>query len=222
MGVISFNPTISSKQEEYVNRKAILGKDDFLKLLVAQIQYQDPLNPMSNTEFTAQLAQFSTLEQQKNMNEKLDSLISTQSIMKQLEVSNIVGKSVEAFSNEITLGQEGESLIQFSLPASAASAVIYITDTNGKLVRTLKLTDLAKGMNNISWDGRTDSGQRAAPGNYVFSVSAVDNSNSPIDATAVSKGRVEAVIYREGEAYLLVNGREIAFSKIHRILAQEE
>ncbi|MFN3533793.1 MAG: flagellar hook assembly protein FlgD, partial [Desulfatiglandales bacterium] len=102
MGIVSSSPVVSSRAPEYP-RNTQLGKEDFLKLLVAQLQHQDPLNPMNSTEFTAQLAQFSALEQQRNTNENLEKLIEREEFLARVNVAGLMGKEVLAYNNELLM-----------------------------------------------------------------------------------------------------------------------
>jgi flagellar basal-body rod modification protein FlgD len=78
----------------------VLSKDDFLKLFVTQLRYQNPLDPMNNTEFTSQLAQFSSLEQLQNMNTQMNNLLLSQNSLQNTMISNLIGKQVKISGNE--------------------------------------------------------------------------------------------------------------------------
>ena len=125
MSTETISTATQSSSEVYVpaQDKTTLGKDDFLKLFVAQLQNQDPLSPMESTEFTSQLAQFSSLEQLTNMNQNLDYLLMYQASMNNAEAINFIGSTVKASGNSISV-KDGESdQIQFDLAADAADAM---------------------------------------------------------------------------------------------------
>ena len=114
---------------------SVLGKDDFLKLLITQLKNQDPLNPTDGTAFASQLAQFSSLEQLSNLNDAIqqsmsNSLYLTQSINNSL-ASNLVGKNVTVLSDSVTNTGQGETQLGYTLPQNAASASIEIQDEYG-------------------------------------------------------------------------------------------
>jgi len=98
MAITEVDSQYNSSQQ--VSPQKILSKDDFLKLFTMQLRYQNPLNPMDNTEFTAQLAQFSTLEQLQNMNTQISDLLLSQNSLQNMMTSNLIGKQVKISSNE--------------------------------------------------------------------------------------------------------------------------
>jgi len=221
MAIVTTQPLVSGNTPKYVNEKSMLGKEDFLKLLVAQLQHQDPLNPMDSAEFTAQLAQFSSLEQQRNINENLASLISIQKEGKLLEVAGLVGKNVLASTNEIVWEGSDKVNLGFELPQDVASGTITITDSMGNLIRTIQKGGLNKGYNSISWDGRNNSGVLVPPGRYYYAVSGITKDKSSVSGEPILEGKIDAVKYQDGSAYLVVDGREIATSKIIKITQPE-
>ena len=108
MSTESISTATQSSSETYVPPdKTTLGKDDFLKLFVAQLENQDPLSPMESTEFTAQLAQFSSLEQLTNANQNLEYLLMYQSSMNNAEAVNFIGNTVKASGNSISRNGRG-------------------------------------------------------------------------------------------------------------------
>ena len=104
----------------------ILGKDDFLNLLVTQLQHQDPLNPADSTEFTAQLAQFSSLEQLNNINDNLENMEQFQASVTNSQAVSYIGREITARGNSVQLESGQPAECQFELEADAALAVISI------------------------------------------------------------------------------------------------
>lgn len=216
MGVVSLNPTVNSRAEQY-NKNTALGKDDFLKLLVTQLRYQDPLNPMNSTEFTAQLAQFSALEQQKNTNTNLEKLLSKQDLLTQVSLSGLMGKDVLAFSNEVFVEDAKAMDLSFELPQDVKSTTVTITDQSGRLVRTLVVSGGKKGLNSVTWDGKNSSGAPVAQGKYYFTVSGTLTDKSTVAGQPCAKGKVEEIGYEQGIPYLYVGGRKIALGQVVKI-----
>ncbi len=200
----------------------ILGKDDFLQLLVTQLSYQDPLNPLEAADFSAQLAQFSSVEQLANIDQSLrasqdsDLLLAT-SINNTL-AATVIGKSVRAHGNQLYYDGEQPSNLSFSLAGNAKQVTIEIVNENGKVVRTIQQKNLSAGDHTLSWDGRDDDGAHMPEGTYTFRVSAQDGEGNPVDVNTYLSGRITGVRYGEGGAVLMVGRIEIALSDVYEIL----
>ena len=208
------NPLATGSQKE-------LGRAEFLQLFVTKLRYQDPLEPMSDEAFVAQLAQFSTLEQMANMNETLEaslqwSILSNQTINNSV-AAELIGNEVVADLSLISLEDGGTVKANYQLGAFAANVTIEIRDEDGELVRTLSQENVEPGMNFVVWDGKGDSGESMPGGTYNVSVSATGEDGLPVDASERLVGIVEGVIYRSGIAFLKVGGIEIALGDIREI-----
>lgn len=187
-----------------------MGKDDFLKMMIAQLQNQDPLNPLDGTDFTAQLAQFSSLEQLSNMNTQLELLGLYQSSLNNAQSISLVGKEVTARGNSVAV--EGAFAdLSYYLTQDAGKVTISIYDEEGTLVHTLEpgAEGQKEGDNTITWDC---SGVES--GTYTFEVSAVSANGDVVDADTVTTGKVTGVTFIEGSPYLTVNGQHISFGNI--------
>lgn len=208
----------ASIQSPYYQGPSTLGKEDFLKLLIIQLQYQDPFSPLENQEFMAQLAQFSSLEQLQNVNSNLQAnFLLTQSLNNSL-ATNLIGKRVIALGNEAYLsGDEGEE-ITFDL-SEDAGVTVEIYDTEGNLVRTLKGGALSSGRNQIHWDGNDSDGNSLPAGNYSFEVKATNSDNNPVDVTTYSTGLVTGIKFEGGNAVLMLGDQEVNLSEIIEILS---
>ncbi len=192
-----------------------LGKDTFLKLLVTQLRHQDPLNPLKNTEFVAQLAQFSALEGINNMGEELKKVTDSLLSLNNYGAANLIGKEVKAEGNRLTL-KDGKAWIGYTLEGDASDVVVVIRDRNGKVVRTLEERNRSKGENFLVWDGRDEKGMPLPDGEYSFTVSAT-NGDEKVAASTLIKGRVEAVSFEDGVPYLLVGGSRVKVGDVYEI-----
>ena len=116
-----------------------LGMDAFLQLLVTQLQYQDPLSPMDDKEFVAELAQFSSLEQLTEINSGIDKLSSIGQEQQLLGAVNFIGKTIEATGTAVSLSEGEATAVTFSLPEDAATCLVNVLDSAGSIVRTVDL-----------------------------------------------------------------------------------
>lgn len=192
----------------------IVGKDDFLQLLVAQLENQDPLNPMDGTEFTAQLAQFSSLEHLQNINAHLTDLNTAQATLYNGQAVSLIGRTVLYEGDHFALSEGAMSDIQFRLDTSAQTVWAKIYDTAGNYVATVEMANVAAGDHLVPWDGRDAMDLPAADGVYSVEVLALSSSGESLTPTTFTAGPVSAVTYRDQKAYLQVPGEEIAFTDI--------
>lgn len=194
-----------------------MGKDQFLQLLVTQLQNQDPTQPMQNTEFVAQLAQFSSLEQLQNVNSNLTTgILLNQSVNNSLSTS-LIGKTIEAQGNTLTYAQGDKPELSFKLSADA-NAKVDVVDANGKVVATIKADGLKAGQNKVTWDGMTSDGTAAPAGDYTFKVTATDTKGNAVTSSTLVQGRVTGVEFDNGATYLLVGSHKYQLSDVTQIL----
>lgn len=187
----------------------ILGKDDFMKLLLAQLKNQDPLKPLDGTDFAAQLAQFSSLEQLSNMNAELKNFSVNQMTMNYAQSVNLIGKNVVTSSgNSLTVNSSSTDL-NYQLAKDAQSVTITILDKSGKLVETWNETDQKAGANKVKWDT-----SKVEKGDYTFQVTAKDSQGQTISVNTLTSGLVTAVHFRNNQILATVNGNEVPISDI--------
>ncbi|HPF70695.1 MAG TPA: flagellar hook capping FlgD N-terminal domain-containing protein [Candidatus Krumholzibacteria bacterium] len=191
-----------------------IDKIDFMQLLVAQIQNQDPLSPMDNSEFTGQITQFTMLEEMQNQSAKLDeNLLMAQSI-NNTSMLGLVGKSVTVEGNGVSLegGVATETMIASQGPGTA---VIEVTDSSGRVVRTYP-QQVQSGLNTVTWNGKLDDGTVAADGDYTVSVK-VTNGDVDVPFTTLQTGPVEGLRYVNNVAVVMVGGHEYYVSDIYKV-----
>lgn len=195
-----------------------MGKDDFLQLLVTQLANQDPLNPMDNQAFSAQLAQFSTLEQMSNMNATLESgLQADEALAGALQsglAADLVGRHVTVVSDQVEL-KDGAAQLRWEADGEPTTVRLELVSGLGVTVRSFDVDDPAAGV--AAWDGRTDDGQALPDGVYTLRVAAQDAAGEELSARALWAGIVEAVRYRMGEAVLVAGELEFALGNVSEI-----
>lgn len=194
-----------------------LGKDDFLNLLVAQIQAQDPLDPQSASDFSAQLAQFSALEQMTNVNRNLEQIQQFEQAVNNSSLVNLVGKNVDSPGNQINFDSGDVETLNFSLDEDAAQVEVEIFDSTGQKVTTLTLGDLLAGSGQAIWNGTDGEGKAVEPGVYTFAVKAQNINGDEIAAQTTISGQVTDVVFEENGAYALISGQKISVSEISRV-----
>ena len=183
--------------------KKELGRDSFLRLLVTQLQNQDPLNPMASAEFTAQLAQFSSLEQLFNINDSLEIIKETKNGQVPENLLDYIGKEVKTVKSNITVLNGKASGGSYTL-TEPGDAIISILDGEGSEIRTIYKQGQASGEYDFYFDGKDDTGNPVPNGEYSFTVAAVDNEGSPIVVNSGLSGKVTAVTYQGDIPYLVV------------------
>ncbi|MBI3599493.1 MAG: flagellar hook assembly protein FlgD [Nitrospinae bacterium] len=195
------------------NNKA-LGKDAFLTMLVAQMKNQDPMKPMDNTEFTAQLAQFSSLEQMFNVNENLKNIQMTQSSLNNTQSVSIIGKVIKAEGNSVKLSAGTPVDINYKLSSAAKDVKINIYDSRGELVRAVSTSSQDAGEHSFVWDGKDGSGNSLSDGTYSFMVSAKDPAGTDVSVTPLIKGQVTGVSFDNGNTLLSVGGQRVSLGSV--------
>ncbi len=192
------------------------SQDYFLKLLVAQMKNQDPLNPLDNAQVTSQLAQLNTVEGINKLATKLDALLGNNNAAQSLQAAALVGHSVMAPGTTLAL-QNGQAVGGIELTGAVDHVTVTIKDASGRVVHTTDLGAQDAGVMNFVWDGSTDAGTAAAAGNYSFAVDAKAGS-SKVVANTLSTGVVTSVSPGADGASLLVGGLgTFAFSQIRQI-----
>lgn len=206
--------TSASESKTTIAKSNILGKDDFLHLLVAQLKNQDPLEPLDSTAFTAQLAQFSSLEQLTLINESMEGLNAPLASLNNAKAVDFIGKTVKASGNSISLTDGVADEITFELAANSKAVQINIYDGLGNYVKTIEISALNAGANNIKWDGTNQNGGNAANGAYTFEILAVDADDAMVKTSSFITSKVTGVTFKNGFAYLLAGNNEIPVGSV--------
>jgi flagellar basal-body rod modification protein FlgD len=215
-------PLTSTTSSSSTSGSSILGKDDFLKLLIVQLKNQDPLNPMEGTEFATQLAQFSSVEQLTNINDTLTQSVSTNQLMTQ-SIGNslattMIGKSVKASGSSFGYTGGDDVSLGYTLAGGASTVTTKIYDKAGSLVRTITANDVSTGDGSVTWDGLDQNGSQAATGTYTFKVSAFDADGNAVSTSTYVTGTITAVRFTSSGTVFVVDGVEVPLSQIVEIL----
>ena len=200
---------------------ASLGKEDFLHLLTVQLRYQDPMNPMENTEFIAQMAQFSSLEQLQNMNQSLEKGLGSeaqlQDAFRNSMATSLVGRTVEIPTIEVEWEGEGRTRIAYRIDDGARTAQLRILDARGQLVRQFDL-DPSRGQGVIEWDGKSRVDTEVPAGAYRVLVLAKDAAGGAVKADALRPVTVDAVRFDRDGATIWADGQALSLDDLSGVL----
>jgi flagellar basal-body rod modification protein FlgD len=195
-----------------------ITQDRFLKLLVAQIQNQDPLNPLQNSEVTSQLAQLSTVTGINKLSDLLSGISSNFAQAQSLQAASVIGHGVLVPGDAINLAQ-GAALGAVDLPQAVDQLTITIRDAAGATVHTAELGAQASGLVKFQWDGVGDSGSAAPDGSYTYEVKALAAGKPIKDISAFAYGRVDSVSLGAQGSQLNVGGLgSVNISQVKQIL----
>jgi len=198
-------------------KKNELGKDDFMKLMSAQLKYQDPISPVKNEEMAAQLAQFSALEQMMNVNSTLEKMVSAQKPSEHMLAASLIGKRVTSDTTHFMLEKGGTPEISFNLPEDANAVNVAVVNAKGEVVREIELGEMQKGPQSVRWDGKNSKFQDQPLGEYSYRISATDKNAKAIALKSDSSGIVSGVTFEGGKSILLVDGKKVPMESVGRI-----
>ena len=208
--------TLESTQEKEIARTSTLGQEDFLKLLMTQLQNQDPMEPMDNGEFMGQMAQFSTVEGITEMGESIDGLVGMYQGQQMSANASMIGKKALVDGNWAQL-EGGKLAGAIDLTTAANDLRVDVKSETGELMASIGLGSKMAGVQEFSWDGIKQDGTTAPEGNYYLSASAVRDGQSTVPAMQVY-GTVNSVQMKGGEVTLNVSGQgNVSFNNVKRI-----
>jgi flagellar basal-body rod modification protein FlgD len=190
--------------------------DNFLLILTTQLQHQDPLSPMDTHEFTNQLVQFASVEQQIAANRNLESLISLQETGIMVGAVSYIGKEVEV-TGQTTALKDGKAEFVYTLPEEASAALLAIYDENGTQV-LFQQAEKGAGRHEFVWDGKDSKGNTMPDGDYTIQLVAVNAANEAITPTYTITGTVKGVGMKDGVATLNIDGRDVPLSNVVRVV----
>jgi len=198
--------------------KNALGKDAFLQLLVTQMQHQNPLDPQDNSEFVAQLAQFSSLEGITTLNSTVNSIAGAMGSSQALQASSLVGRSVVVQNDKAVVDTTQSFNGQFIVPQGISEAKITIKDKDGKTVKTIELGAQKAGYTDFIWDGTNDKGEKLDPGTYSFTATTMVDGKSTQMYTLLPAKVTSVSINPNGEMMLNLAGLgKVSLSSVQTI-----
>ncbi|MBI9085895.1 MAG: hypothetical protein JEZ11_20010 [Desulfobacterales bacterium] len=214
MTISAVQSAISPEAQNVASDNSAMGKTEFLALLIAQLQNQDPLNPADSTEFTSQLAQFSSLEQMTNMNDALTGIGESLGVNNNFQAVTYIGKEVVAEGKSLLVDADGIDPILVSLDTDASTLNVNIYDHSGAFVRRIEAGSVEAGSHSLGWDGKNSLGNTVNEGWYSYEIQAEDSDGKAIDAQGFVSGTVSSVAYEGSVAYLNIGGRQVSMADV--------
>lgn len=221
------NNSIDARNQAEAAEKAAkrneMGKDEFMKLMITQMNNQDPLEPQGNAEYMAQLSQLSMVEGIQNLNKVTEGFISSLQSSQALQASALVGRKVQIQSNIGNLVEGSNLTGSVFMPATANNMDMKIMDNNGQVLKTVDTAQFrnesgyfTEGQIDFEWDGVMDNGEMAEPGLYQV-VSSAEIEGQSYSLTTYTNANVNSVtIANGGEVWLNLAGKgSIALSEVN-------
>ncbi len=218
--------TSTASQNGVTNSKSVMGKDDFLKLMIAQLKNQDPLSPLDGTAFASQLAQFSSLEQLHNLNESVKRSVDANYLLVQsvnnTMTANLIGKETKLNLSTIKYSGQDSISLTYNLPQNAKEATIKIYDKDNNLVRTINCTDLSSGEHKLSWDFTDNNGAKVKEGDYKVEIEAKGLDGKDMKANLFITGIINGIKFTQNGAKILIDDIEYDVSDVVEIIQPEQ
>jgi flagellar basal-body rod modification protein FlgD len=165
--------------------------DTFLEILTTQLKHQNPLDPMDTNQFTQQLVQFTSVEQQLKTNEFLEALLLANQSAVSTDAVTYIGKEITAAGSKSEL-TNGEAAWGYDAEANVANAIVTIKDYLGNVVYSEK-GSLPQGPGQFVWDGKGSDGNMRPDGTYTISIAGTNLNGDPVNITTATTGIVTAV-----------------------------
>lgn len=189
-----------------------VSKDQFLSLLVAQLQNQDPMNPMDSQEFAAQLAQFSSLEQLTQLNDLMEQdlqLSQVNALIGQTQFSaSLMGKTVVATGDQVHVPTTGGASIHVDVGGNGGRATLTLLDADGNQVAVRDLGTVPSGAQTLALPSDLPAGD------YTYQLAVTGADDAAVNVTTYTTGTVDQVIFRDGAIYLRLGTLEVALSDV--------
>ncbi|MDO9208063.1 MAG: flagellar hook capping FlgD N-terminal domain-containing protein [Sulfuricurvum sp.] len=208
--------TTTTASSSTTNPNSILGKDDFLKLLLLELKYQDPTAPMDSEKILSQTSQLAALESSENTNKALETLAASLGASMQFSGISAIGKIADTGSNAVSL-TKGENVdFQLYFPDDVTTGTINIMDVNGKVLHTMNVGATNAGVAHYTWDGKDSTGAALKEGIYYVE-STYSQPDGTSATTRVGRYPIEAIKFDAGKTYAKLGASYVDFSTIKEI-----
>jgi len=210
--------TLTTSTTTSVENKNILGKDDFMQLLLVELQNQDPTDPMDSDKILQQTSELASLESADNTNKALEDLTKSLGVSQQFSTISAIGKTADLGSDSISLdeGIDTQATFELYFPTDVQNGTIEIKDSNNNVVQTITTDEKDSGVYQFTWDGTTSTGTRAEAGVYHISANYTDKNSNPQE-TKLGRYPIESVRFDDGEALLKVGSNYLPLDDVKEI-----
>lgn len=216
--VDGISSTTSSGSSLATSRQGIADNfDTFLQLLITQLKNQNPLEPLDTNQFTQQLVQFTSVEQQLKTNQFLEAMMQSSQNTNNAQAVGYVGKTVTASGTTTDLVKGSASWI-YRIENPAENTTVTVRDANGNTVYTQQLS-LKAGTDRITWDGTTNTGQKLSSGRFTITIDARNANGQYVPVTTEMMGIVDGVDVSGSEPYLIIGELRIPLSSVTAVHA---
>ncbi len=198
------------------NPNGVLGKDDFLKLLLVELQYQDPTEPMDSEKILSQTSQLAALESSENTNKALEALSASLLSSSQFSTVAAIGKIADTGSNGMIYEQGKNPNFEIYFPEDIASGSVEIIDADGNIVRNIEIAPNDKGVYSFDWNGVTNTGGAADSGVYYIEASYTNPDGKSL-TTRAGAYPIESVRFEDGQSLLKLGSSYVPFDSIKEI-----
>jgi len=198
------------------NPKSVLGKDDFMKLLLVQLQYQDPTEPMDTEKILTQTSQLASLEASDNTKKALENLSKSLGNAQQFSTIAAIGKTADLGSDSIAHDKGESATFEVYFPKDIQQGVVSIKDNDGNLVKTLDLGSNKSGVYKFTWDGKGSDGADAPSGIYHVSADYSDT-NGDAQKTRLGAYPIEAVRFDQGKTLVKLGSNYVPLENIKEV-----
>jgi flagellar basal-body rod modification protein FlgD len=203
--------TMSASDQTNINNQIAGNFTTFLTLLTTQLQNQNPLDPLDTNQFTQQLVQFASVEQQMNMNTQLQSLVALQQTAQNSQALGFVGKTVTVTGSTAPL-TDGKAQWTFN-PSTPATATFTVTDSTGQTVYS-KTATVQPGAQAFNWNGLDNSGHQWVDGNYTLTITATGADGKAAAIPTTVTGMVNSVDLTQSPPVMSIGGKNYTLNQI--------
>jgi flagellar basal-body rod modification protein FlgD len=205
-----------TKATKEVEDKTELTSDDFMTLLLAQLQYQDPTSPTDTESILTQTSQLASLESSDNTNQALIDLAASLSASNDFSTISAIGKTADLGSNTIAIDKGSSTTFEMYFPDDVQQGSVEIVDVNGNAIKTLDVGSNPSGVYQFTWDG-TDNGGNAVEGGIYYVNGSYTNTNGDAKTTRVGAYPIESVRFDNGESLLKLGSNYVPLSSVKEI-----
>ncbi|MBA1438601.1 MAG: flagellar hook capping protein [Epsilonproteobacteria bacterium] len=210
------NAALSAVTNSGSNPKGVLGKDDFMKLLLVQLQYQDPTAPMDTEKILTQTSQLATLEASGNIKKALENLAKSLGNSQQFATIAAIGKTADLGTDTIAHDEGGTTSFELYFPNDIQQGVVEISDSSGNIIGSIDVGTNPKGVYSFTWDGKTPTGNEADSGVYHVNARYADQSGTT-QQTRLGAYPIESVRFDNGKTFLKLGSNYVPLDNIKEV-----